>query len=34
MIAVRRGKTDSVVELVKKGADIDLLDKVCCLFYI
>ena len=34
MIAARRGKTDIVVQLVKGGADIDMHDKVCCLFYI
>ena len=34
MIAAGKGKTDIVVELVKGGADIDMQDKVCCLFYI
>ena len=32
MTAARMGKTDIVVELVKGGADIDMQNKVCCLF--
>ena len=31
MIAARRGKTDTVVELVKGGADIHMQNKVCFL---
>ena len=32
MIAARYGNTDNVVEVVKGGADIDMQNKVCCLF--
>ena len=32
MKAARWGKTDIVVELVKRGADIHMQNKVCCLF--
>ena len=32
MAASRRGKTDTVVELVKRGADIDMQNKVGFLF--
>ena len=32
MIAAKCGKTDTVVELVKGGADIHMQDRVCCLF--
>ena len=31
MMAAIRGHTDTVVELMKKGADIDIQKKVCCV---
>ena len=32
MIAAREGKTDTVVELIKEGADSDMQNIVCCVF--
>ena len=32
MIAALNAKTDAVVELINKGADIDMQNKVCCLY--
>ena len=32
MIAALNVKTDAVVELINEGADIDMQNKVCCLF--
>ena len=32
MIGAMFGNTDTIVELIKEGADIHMQDKVCCLF--
>ena len=32
MIAAKEGDTDTVVQLVRRGADMDMQNKVCCLW--
>ena len=32
MIGTWKGKTNNVVQLMREGANVDLQDKVCCLF--